>query len=129
MAWNEDSVEHFALGAALSIIVALIAIVGRAFVQKQTDAHADRVIAVQDAEREVTARLSLNAGMADTITSRFKTLMDSYENRIADMTAEITALREELRQVKHALQVRTDACLSCPHFMDLEKQTHGDAAS
>lgn len=51
-----------------------------------------------DAEADKTA--------LDSITSSFQTLIDGYEKRIEDLTAEVGALREEIKELRKALDKR-----------------------
>ena len=53
-------------------------------------------------------RISDNRANAEDLTRRFRTLMDSYEARIKDLTEEVTTLRVEIAQLRHEIRVRED---------------------
>lgn len=42
----------------------------------------------------------------NSITSSFQTLIDGYERRIEDLTHEVSALREEVKDLRRALDLR-----------------------
>lgn len=42
----------------------------------------------------------------DSVTASFKALIDGYERRIEDLTAEVTSLREEVKALRQALDKR-----------------------
>ena len=42
----------------------------------------------------------------DSVTASFKTLIDGYERRIDDLTAEVTSLRDEVKKLRQALDER-----------------------
>jgi len=50
----------------------------------------------RETDHEV-AQISFDQAQMNTITERFKTLLDGYEKRIADLTNEVEHLREQLR--------------------------------
>jgi hypothetical protein len=55
----------------------------------------------------------------DDLTQRFRTLMDGYESRIRDLTAEVQILRKRLEEV---LAARPD-CLSCDRVTHASDET------
>jgi predicted nucleic acid-binding Zn-ribbon protein len=63
---------------------------------------------------------------ADSMTRRFQALMDGYESRIKDLTNEVSALRDEVRNLRNSLDTQTRMCASCPHF---QKAREHDALS
>jgi len=65
-------------------------VVGR----KKNSAEANKI----DAEADVLA--------IDSVTASFKTLIDGYERRIEDLTAEVVSLRDEVKDLRKALDVR-----------------------
>ena len=59
-------------------------------------------------DRAEAAQIEANADATalDSITKSFHTMIDGYEQRIADLTAEVTALRDEVRELRQALDKR-----------------------
>lgn len=58
-------------------------------------------------DAEVT-KLEMDTEIAqlDGITRHFEALIDGYEKRIADLTSEVHSLRDEVRQLRKALDAR-----------------------
>jgi hypothetical protein len=57
---------------------------------------------------------------AENLTERFKTLMDGYEARITDLTAEVQTLRQAVSKVQDTLDSHRKACAGCPYFRTRE---------
>lgn len=77
-----------ALGTAATGVVGYIA--GR----RRDMAEAHKI----DAEADTMA--------IDSVTASFRTLIDGYERRIEDLTAEVTSLRVEVKALRQALDKR-----------------------
>lgn len=77
-----------AIGAAAT------GIVGYVFGRRKDRAEANKI----DAEADVIA--------LDSVTASFKALIDGYERRIEDLTAEVTELRVEVKALRQALDQR-----------------------
>jgi lipopolysaccharide export system ATP-binding protein len=66
--------------------------------------------------------LANEVAIAEATNKRFQTLMDGYEQRIGDLTAEVHALREEVKSLRKALDTRSRHCLGCPTFQQMQLQ-------
>ncbi|TDX63982.1 hypothetical protein EDE12_106127 [Methylosinus sp. sav-2] len=55
------------------------------------------------------AEAEADAVYAGILNERFKALIDGYEKRIADLTAEVHGLRDEVKALRQALDSRTRA--------------------
>lgn len=77
-----------ALGTAATGVVGYLA--GR----RKDVAEANKI----EAEADVMA--------IDSVTASFKALIDGYERRIEDLTAEVTSLRDEVKKLRQALDER-----------------------
>ena len=58
-----------------------------------------------------TRQEAAEASEADQLTKRFSVLMDGYEGRIKDLTAEVQSLRQEVTKLRQELAL----CAGCPH--------------
>lgn len=57
----------------------------------------------QVSEKGRLDRIQADTAHSDSLTRRFQSLMDGYENRIKDLTDELTTLRAEVRDLRAAL--------------------------
>jgi len=69
-------------------------IIGFAVGRRKDRAEANKI----EAEADVIA--------LDSVTASFKALIDGYERRIEDLTAEVTSLRDEVKALRQALDQR-----------------------
>lgn len=72
-------------------------IIGFAVGRRKDRAEANKL----DAEADVIA--------LDSVTASFKALIDGYERRIEDLTAEVMDLRDEVKALRQALDQRPRA--------------------
>ena len=66
--------------------------------------------------------LANEVAISEATNKRFQTLMDGNEQRIGDLTAEVHALREEVKSLRKALDTRSRHCLGCPTFQQMQLQ-------
>lgn len=67
----------------------------------------------------------VNVATLEATNQRFQTLMDGYEQRIGDLTAEVHALREEVKSLRKALDQRATICAGCPRVNEWSLRTGG----
>jgi hypothetical protein len=72
----------------------------------------EKIAAVKRADDDRRERVNSNLSHADDLTQRFKVLMDGYESRISDLTAEVKGLRTKIDEMSMQLK----RCSSCPYF-------------
>lgn len=92
-------------GALLSGIGALVGALGAWVTIRYTKRSSADARVVKQA-RDEREKIAVKAAEIDAITRRFETLIDGYENRITDLTAEVTALRKEVADLRKALDRR-----------------------
>ena len=92
--WLQHVVELFGGGIGGTLLTGLLG--RRKMVAEaraaESDAHAKDVKASADLEQVVSERLT--------------TLLEAYEKRIADLTSEVTSLRNEVKSLRKALDER-----------------------
>lgn len=60
----------------------------------------------EQAETDRKDQIDSDTARADSMTRRFVSLMDGYENRIKDLTEEVMALRDEVKNLRKALDMQ-----------------------
>lgn len=93
------------LGAAATVLVAILGYLGKRAISREA----------RDKDR-LAQQQSYDQAQASSVTERLKTLMEGYENRIKDLTFEVTGLRDEVKKVRQALDMRTQLCAGCPNY-------------
>jgi predicted RNase H-like nuclease (RuvC/YqgF family) len=108
-------------GAA--VIAGVLAIIGTLVTVGFRAIEGKRLRADQKTSDERKIEHQADVEQTKDLTLRFKALMDGYEGRISDLTAEITNLRGEVRQLRQALESHQNICRKCPYFDEKVNQS------
>lgn len=85
--------------------------------------RASTAVAVQ-AQRD-QAQMSFDASQAQTLTDRFKALMDGYEHRIIDLSKDATEFRDRNRVLEIQLATHRAICGGCDKYRAYLKDNPG----
>ena len=69
--------------------------------------------------REITqgqAQLSFDASQAQTLTDRFRALMDGYEHRIEELVADLKEYREREKGLERQVVILKTICSGCDKY-------------
>ena len=91
-----------------TLLGALISGVFGWLVARHTAHSSEKVAADAQAEYDREAR-------GVDLSARLKVLMDSYELRVRDLTAEVEALRQRIEHLSEQLEAHALACEGCPN--------------
>ena len=68
------------------------------------------------AKEHATERVADSVATEDNVTRRLIALMEGYEARVKDLTAEVNRLRGELGSLRRVLDDRAIVCIGCPRL-------------
>jgi hypothetical protein len=71
-----------------------------------------------ETERLREVELTSGINQAQDLTARFRTLMEGYENRIKDLTAELAIRKVEHEKLEKLYDERVILCNVCPMYHD-----------
>ena len=108
----------FGAGAAYYTVRANTKIARETIKEKAEDAAQARHERAETAT--IDSFVKREVAQAENLTERFKTLMDGYEARITDLTAEVQTLRQAVSKVQDTLDSHRKACAGCPYFRTRE---------
>lgn len=72
----------------------------------------ETIASLARADKDRAERIEAAHDHADDLTSRFRILMDGYEARIRDLTAEVAGLKVRVEEMSAQLK----RCARCPYF-------------
>jgi hypothetical protein len=125
MDWKD--IKDWAVPIGTAAIGALATLASLWF--KRATEREGRDVQQQDiAVKQSTAQLSFDATQAQTLTERFRALMDGYEHRIDDLTGDLRDHKQRMATLERQFATHKAICGDCDRYAKYVRE-NPDAAS
>lgn len=125
MEWKD--IKDWAVPIGTAIIGALVTLAS--ILVKRRESHESRDVQQQDiAVKQSAAQLNFDASAAQTLTERFRALMDGYEHRIDDLSHDLRDHKDRVAVLERQFATHKAICGDCERYAKFVRE-NPDAAS